>query len=272
MFEFFRQKKSTLVAVAAVVVALLLYSWNLKRRDQTNLFEKTVLTVSAPLLGVVDGINRSLLSFQDDYLSIISAKRENVMLRESVRQLNSRVIASQDAVLENERLKKLLALKSSVKTQSVAASVIGEESAPWYRSILIDRGSVDGLLEGMPVVATSGVVGRVIKVAPNSSRVLLLTDHSSSIAAVIQRSRARGVLKGKGGNSCSLEFAAREDDVKVGDIVTASGIGGIFQKGTMLGEVTMVRKGEFGMFQTIDVKPAVNLSRLEEVLVLLKAE
>ena len=120
---------------------------------------------------------------------------------ESVRQLNSRVIASQDAVLENERLKKLLALKSSVKTQSVAASVIGEESAPWYRSILIDRGSVDGLLEGMPVVATSGVVGRVIKVAPNSSRVLLLTDHSSSIAAVIQRSRARGVLKGKGGNS-----------------------------------------------------------------------
>jgi rod shape-determining protein MreC len=153
---------------------------------------------------------------------------------------------------------------------SVAANVIGEESAPWYRSIIIDRGSVDGLSEGMPVVATSGVVGRVIKVAPSSARVLLLTDHASSIAAIIQRSRARGVLKGKGGNACSLEFAIREDDVKVGDLVTASGIGGIFQKGTVLGEVTMVKKGEFGMFQTIDVKPAVNVSHLEEVLVLLK--
>jgi rod shape-determining protein MreC len=87
---------------------------------------------------------------------------------------------------------------------------------------------------------------------------------------MIQRSRARGVLKGKGGGSCSLEFTVREDDVKVGDIVTTSGVGGLFQKGRVLGEVTMVRKGEYGMFQTIDVRPAVNTYNLEEVLVLLQ--
>ena len=181
-----------------------------------------------------------------------------------------RIIESQDAILENERLKQLLSLKSTLQTPSVAASVIGEDSAPWYRSIIIDRGSVDGLAEGMPVMATSGVVGRVVKVAANSARVLLLTDHVSSIAAMIQRSRARGVLKGKGGDSCSLEFTIREDDVKVGDVVTTSGVGGVFQKGKILGEVTMVKKGEYGMFQTIDVRPAVNTFHLEEVLVLLQ--
>lgn len=270
MFELFKKKRALLCAGVAMIAALLVYSYNLKGREHTNLFEKTVLTLTAPLMGTLSEINRSFLSFWNDYISVVSAKRENVALRESVRRLNSRLAANQDAFLENERLKKLLSLRTSVKLPSVAANVIGEESAPWYRSIIIDRGSVDGLSEGMPVIATSGVVGRVIKVAPSSSRVLLLTDHASSIAAIIQRSRARGVLKGKGGNACSLEFAIREDDVKVGDLVTASGIGGIFQKGTILGEVTMVKKGEFGMFQTIDVKPAVNFSHLEEVLVLLK--
>lgn len=271
MLELLKKRRALSCAGAAIIAALLVYSFNLKGREHTNLFEKTVLTFTAPLMGTLSDLDRNFLSLWDDYVSIVSAKRENVALRESIRHLNSRLAANQDAFLENERLKKLLALRNSVRIPSVAASVIGEESAPWYRSIIVDRGSVDGLAEGMPVVATSGVVGRVIKVAPSSARVLLLTDHASSIAAIVQRSRARGVLKGKGGNSCSLEFAVREDDVKVGDLVTSSGIGGIFQKGTILGEVTMVKKGEFGMFQTIDVKPAVNVSHLEEVLVLLKA-
>jgi rod shape-determining protein MreC len=150
----------------------------------------------------------------------------------------------------------------------VAASVIGEDNAPWFRTVVIDRGEVDGLKEGMPVVTASGVVGQLVKVSMSSSRVLLLTDHASAIAAMVQRSRARGVVKGKGGNLCSLEFAVRDEDVKVGDMVTTSGIGRTFPKGLPIGEITMVRKGEYGMFQIIEIRPAVNISRLEEVLVL----
>lgn len=269
MWDLFR-KKRTLFAAGALAAAFLIYSYSLKGREHANFFERGVLTLSAPLMGVVSGFNGHILSFWNNYLALVSTHKENKILRESVRQLNVRIIESQDTLLENERLKKLLALKSSTQTPSVAATVIGEDSAPWYRSIVIDRGSVDGLSEGMPVMATSGVVGRVVKVAASSSRVLLLTDHASSIAAMIQRSRARGVLKGKGGGSCSLEFTVREDDVKVGDTVTTSGVGGVFQKGRILGEVTMVKKGEYGMFQTIDVRPAVNTFHLEEVLVLLQ--
>ena len=270
MWDLFKSRRTLFAAAVALIVAFLVYSYSLKRQEQTNPFERGILTLSAPLMGVVADFDRYLLSLWADYLALVSTQKENQSLRESVRQLNVRIIESQDVFLENERLRKLLALKQTLSVPSVAATVIGEDSAPWYRSIVIDRGSVDGLSEGMPVLATNGIVGRVVKVAASSSRVLLLTDHASSIAAMIQRSRARGVLKGKGGGACQLEFTVREDDVKVGDIVTTSGIGGVFQKGKVLGEVTMVKKGEYGMFQTIDVRPAVNTFHLEEVVVLLQ--
>jgi rod shape-determining protein MreC len=269
MWELFRNKRTLFAAAIALLAAFILYSYSLKSREHLNPFESATLTLSAPFMGVVANANRSLLSVWNDYLVLVNTHKENLTLRESVRQLNTRIIQSQDTLLENERLKQLLSLKSKLQIPTVAATVIGEDSAPWHRSIVIDRGSVDGLAEGLPVMATSGVVGRVVKVAANSSRILLLTDHASSIAAMIQRSRARGVLKGEGG-ACSLEFTVREDDVKVGDIVITSGVGGVFQKGEILGEVTMVKKGEYGMFQTIDVRPAVNTFHLEEVLVLLQ--
>lgn len=269
MWELLKKQKRLLLAAVAIFAAIIIYSMNLRNREHANPFERAIITVTAPFMGVVADGNGHLLAIWNDYINLVGVQRENRELRESVRLMNRRVLESQEAIFANERLKKLLELKSSLQVASVAANVIGEDSAPWYRTIVIDRGGVDGLVEGQPVVATSGIVGRLIKVSPNSARVLLLTDHSSSIAAMIQRSRARGVVKGKGGGACSLEFALREEDVKVGDAVITSGIGGIFPKGIAIGEVSMVRKGEYGMFQSVDIKPAVNISRLEEVLVLM---
>jgi rod shape-determining protein MreC len=169
-------------------------------------------------------------------------------------------------------LEKLLEMKKKIKQPSIAATAIGDDVTPWYHSLVLDRGSSSGLAEGMPVVAADGVVGQIIKVAPNTSRVLLLTDHTSGIAATILRSRARGVVKGKGESGCSLEFASRDDDIKVGDTVVTSGIGGVFPKGIPIGEVTMVKRGEYGVFQTVAIRPAVQLSHLEEMLILTGTE
>jgi len=172
--------------------------------------------------------------------------------------------------MANERLQSLLDLKKSLGGTSIAANVIGEDVTPWFRTIIIDRGSVDGVREGMPVVAPAGVVGRVVRTAASSSRLLLLTDHASAMAALVQRSRARGVVVGKSGGLCSLEFSQRGEDVRVGDIVVTSGIGGVFPKGLPIGEVTMVKKGEYGIFQSVDIRPFVAMSRLEQVLVLVR--
>jgi rod shape-determining protein MreC len=270
MKELLTKYKTYLVTGVLLLTAFFFYSLNLKNREHANPFEKAVMTVTAPLAVVATGVNSVIDGIWYDYINLVNVRKENEQLRNSVKILNERRLADREAVIANERLKQLLDLKLSLATPSLAASVIGEDGSAWFKTLVINRGSADGLAEGMPVVAVGGIVGRLVKVAPNSSRVLLLTDHASAIASMIQRSRARGVVKGLGGARCSMEFAVKDEDVKVGDAVMSSGIGGVFPKGLSIGEVTMVRKGEYGIFQTIELRPSVNMSRLEEVLVLVQ--
>jgi len=271
MWELIVKHRRHLLAGAIILAAFVFYSLHLKNNDQEGLFEKGALNIISPVNKMVSRINNSAAGVWNDYANLVGVRKENKQLRESVKILNSRLTESHEAMLANERLKKLLDLKNSLQARSLAASVIGEDGSPWFKTIMIDRGEVDGLKEGMPVIAADGVIGQLIKVVASSSRVLLITDHASGVAGVIQRSRARGVVKGKGsGGICVLEFALAEEDVKVGDAVITSGIGGVYPKGLKIGEVTMVKKGEYGIFQTVDVRPTVNLARLEEVLVLLQ--
>ncbi|HEX9024808.1 MAG TPA: rod shape-determining protein MreC [Geobacteraceae bacterium] len=253
-----------------LLAAFVFFTLHLRDKEQDTLFERVTLTVMSPVNKVFSRINEEAGRIWNDYMDLVGVRKENKELRQSIKTLNSRMIEYQEMARANGRLKKLLDLKSSLAVPSLAASVIGEDGTPWFKTIMIDRGEADGLREGMPVIAADGVIGQLVKVVAKSSRVLLITDHASGVAAIIQRSRARGVVRGKGGGICSLEFAMADEDVKVGDAVITSGIGGVFPKGLNIGEVTMVKKGEYGIFQTVDVRPAVNLARLEEVLVLLQ--
>ncbi|MBU5636350.1 rod shape-determining protein MreC [Geomonas sp. Red69] len=259
-----------LMTAVILLAAFLTYALNLRNREHANPLERTVMSITAPVAGSAASASGFFSDIWNNYIDLIDVRRENIELRNSVKRLNARIIADNEAVAANMRFKQLLDLKESVAVPSLAVSVIGEDSSAWFKTLVVDRGSADGLQEGMPVVATGGVVGRLVKVAPHSSRVLLLTDHASAIAAIVQRSRARGVVRGAGGGRCSLEFTVKDEDVKVGDTVISSGIGGVFPKGLPIGEVTMVKKGEYGVFQTIEVRPMVNIGKLEEALVLVK--
>lgn len=270
MKKFLIRYKRFLITALLLSAAFLTYALNLRNREHANPVERGVMSITAPLAGGAATLNRGAGSIWSDYLDLLDVRRENVVLRKSVKRLNERIVADNEAVLANVRLKALLDLKGTLEAPSIAVSVIGEDSSAWFKTLVVDRGSADGLTEGMPVLAAGGVVGRLVKVAPQSSRVLLLTDHASAIAALVQRSRARGVVRGAGGGRCSMEFTVRDEDVKVGDTVISSGVGGVFPKGLPIGEVTMVKKGEYGVFQTIEVRPTVNLGKLEEMLVLVR--
>jgi rod shape-determining protein MreC len=270
MREFIRKYRLYILGGGVLLAAFVFYSLNLKNKSHANAFEKGVMDLMSPLYGVVARVNGFASDIWTDYVDLVSVRKENRQLRESVKLLNTRLADAGEAIQASDRLHKLLQLKSSLHVPVMAASVIGEDGSPWFRTIVIDRGSVDGLREGMPVVATDGVVGQLVKVAGGSSRALLLTDHASAIAALVQRSRARGVVKGAGGGRCAMEFTQHGEDVKVGDTVVTSGIGGIFPKGFPVGEVTMVKKGEYGIFQTIEIRPRVTIAKLEEVLVILQ--
>ena len=264
-----RYKRFLLTAVF-LLVAFLTYALNLRNKEHANPMERVVMEMTAPVAGGAAATTGLLGDIWSNYVDLLEVRRENVELRKSVKRLNERIVANNEAIVASARLKALLELKSAVGIPSLAVSVIGEDSSGWFKTLVVDRGSADGLVEGMPVIAAGGVVGRLVKVAPHSSRVLLLTDHASAISAVVQRSRARGVVRGAGGGRCSLEFTVKDEDVKVGDTVISSGIGGVFPKGLPVGEVTMVKKGEYGVFQTIEVRPTVNIGKLEEMLVLVR--
>jgi rod shape-determining protein MreC len=268
MIQLLIRHKRFLITAAFLLAAFLTYALNLRNKEHANPLERGVMTLTAPLAGSASAGNQLAGNLWSNYLDLLDVRRENVALRASVKRLNERIVANNEAVVANGRLQALLNLKGTLEAPSLAVSVIGEDSSAWFRTLVVDRGSADGLLEGMPVLAAGGVVGRLVKVAPHSSRVLLLTDHASAIAALVQRSRARGVVRGAGNGRCSMEFTVKDEDVKVGDTVISSGIGGVFPKGLPIGEVTMVKKGEYGVFQTIEVRPTVNLGRLEEMLVL----
>lgn len=270
MFDFFKKYSLPLLVGIALLSALMIYSLNLPRARHGNQVERRVGEALAPVQQQASRSGSFLGRFWHNYIALVQVRQENDRLKTEIKQLNSTLVTASEAMRENDRLVRLLELRKTVKEPTVAASVIGEDVTPWFRSLTIDRGTVDGIAEGMPVLAADGVVGQTIKVTAHSSRVLLLTDHASSIAAMIQRSRARGVIKGRGDNLCSLEFAMRGEDVQVGDQVVSSGIGGIFSKGLPIGEVTMVKKGEYGIFQTVTIRPYVNSAHLEELLVVLR--
>ena len=262
--------KRFLMTAVFLLAAFLTYALNLRDKENANPLERAVMNVTKPLAGSAAAVSGTAGDIWSNYIDLLEVRQENIELRKSVKLLNERMVANNEAIVANARLKALLELKGAVAMPTIAVSVIGEDSSAWFKTLVVDRGSADGVLEGMPVVAAGGAVGRLVKVAPHSSRVLLLTDHASAIAAVVQRSRARGVVRGAGGGRCSLEFTVKDEDVKVGDTVISSGIGGVFPKGLPIGEVTMVKKGEYGVFQTIEVRPAVNIGKLEEMLVLVR--
>lgn len=271
MFDLVRKYALSLLVGIGLLVALVIYSLNLPKAHGANWFERTVGRALAPVLAPMARLGAWPARVWHDYLDLVQVRKENIRLREDIKTLNQSLIAAGEALQENERLKRLLEMRKTVREPTVAAAVIGEDVTPWFKTLTIDQGAASGIRDGMPVLAAGGVVGQTIKVTAHSSRVLLLTDHASGIAAMVQRSRARGVVKGKGESLCSLEFTMREEDVAAGDLVVTSGVGGVFAKGLPIGTVTMVKKGQYGIFQTVTIKPAVSTAHLEEVLVVLRA-
>lgn len=268
MLELLRKYRIPLLAVGLLLAALFLYSANLRRREETSGFERLVLQLTLPLQQGLSTVTGGTAAWVGSIFSF-GSKAENLRLMVENRQLRAELDNMQEIRLANERLRRLLEFKEELALPALPAQIIAVDASSWFRTVAIDKGSSDGLREGLPVVAAEGAVGRIIRVTPHQARVLLITDASSAEAALVQESRARGVCRGQG-DRLTLEFALRREEVAVGDRVITSGTGGVFPKGLVLGTVAAVANHPFGLFQSISVAPAVDFSRLEEVLVLLQ--
>lgn len=269
MWEWWRKNRPLLLGVVLVLVALLWYTAGLRDREETSLLERTALVVTAP---IQHGLDRAILAVAETwahYVYLVDTVERNRRLREENRTLRAALRRLDEISLENRRLRRLLDFKLEQQIQTLPAQIIAEDASSWFRTVMIDKGLRDGVTEGMPVVVAEGVVGRVVRAGPGQSRVLLVTDASSAMAALIQHNRARGICRGQG-TTLTFDFVLRQEEVKVGDRVVTSGMGGVFPKGLVIGHVTAFDRRDFGLFQGVEVTPAVDFSHLEEVLVLLR--
>ena len=198
--------------------------------------------------------------------------RGNRLLKKENAMLSNELLQYREGYLEGIRLQKLLKLKESLNYQSIAARVVAKSQTTLIKTILIDKGTTDGLKIGLPVVAEKGVAGRIIESSWHSSRVLLLIDESSKIDASLQEGRNQGILQGGGAGVCSLKYIPKTETVKVGDVVISSGLSGVFPKGLFLGVVKVADKNEPGLFQKVQVVPYVDFAKMEEILVLVTAK
>ena len=228
-------------------------------------FIEVAAPIQKALSAPVDGVR----SAWANYVALLDVREENARLREQVARLQEENLQFREALVASGRLRTIAEMRSEIEVPMRPAQVVGIDVSPWFHSVLIDRGRSDGVRAGMPVVTETGVVGIVTATSRNAGRVLLLVDAQSSIDGIVQRSRARGIVRGTGGDGLQFEFFVRGDDVQVGDLVITSGFGGAYPKGLRVGEVVEVQADPSAFVHRAVLKPAVDFGRLEQVFVLL---
>jgi len=250
------------------MVFLYVLSFNFQRPGHLDVWQRLVVETVSPLMGFFRSISSSVDQAVRSYVLLRELKEENRELREKVTTLQREVTDYHEAYIENLRLRRLLDFKNTIKMRTVAARVVLHAPTGWFETLVIDKGARDGVEPDMALVNDEGVVGRVLNVSTGYSHVLLITDPESSVDAIIQRNRVRGVLKGRDINTCSLNYVRSNLDVQTGDLVVTSGKDGVFPKGLRLGTVQEVSRNPVNLFLEIQVKPLVRLNTLEEVLIL----
>jgi rod shape-determining protein MreC len=264
-----RKYQSMAIAAVVLVICLLVIFFGAGKVTETGLLRKLVLETAAPMETVVNVSLKGLGDVWKRYLFLIGIEDENRRIRQENALLKEELNRYREGYFESIRLRELMAIKEAFPHRTVAARVISSSWASVFKTILIDKGTADGIQVGLPVVSAQGVVGRTFETSWHASRILLMNDENSNIDALIQQSRAQGILQGAGAAGGSLKYISRAETVQPGDVVLTSGLAGVFPKGLVLGTVTMASMLEGGLFQRIDVAPAVDFGKLEEVIILI---
>lgn len=235
-------------------------------------YDRAAVALSAPFQISIHWTLDHLVFFYNNYIALWKTRQEHETLIHENRKLINTLVNLRELEQENVRLRNLLQFKETYKIEAITARMIAKDVSPEFRAIRINRGSDSGVQPNMPVITTEGVVGRVLRTTGSTADVVTLLDPLSAVDAYIMRSRARGIVEGLTDTLCQLKFALRVDDIQPGDLLLSSGLGGTFPKGIPVGTVIRVIRKSYGITQNVEVKPTVDFSRLEEVLVITKSD
>lgn len=228
-----------------------------------------LLEFAAPVQKVVTAPLETAAGVWSRYLHLVDVARENEALEQRIRFLEEENLQFREALVASGHLQRIVEMRENFEVPLLPSQVVGHDVSPWFHSVLLDRGQSNDVRSGMPVVTDAGVVGVVTATSPHAARVMMLLDRRSAADAIVQRSRARGLVRGDGTNRLEFVFLVRGDDVRPGDAIITSGVGGVYPKGLRVGEVVAVETDRDRLLHTATVRPAVDFGRLEQVFVML---
>lgn len=274
MSELLLGRRRVAVFLVLVLFTLVLLSSQSRSADRRNvgIIGQAILTILLPVQAGMVRIADGISGMWERFTEIGRLRVENARLRAQVEALNREVARLREQATAAQRLERLLDLRAQVSYNGLAGRVIGRDPSRWFSTVVIDRGSRDGVTRNAPVVTPEGVVGRVIEVTPFASRVLLIVDARSAVGVLVQRSRDAAVVEGQGTDRLHLLYLSRAAQVEAEDLLVTSGLGGVFPRGLLVGRIMSVKREEGALLQEAEVEPAAQLGRLEEVLILLPRE
>ncbi len=266
----FDLKKALLILF---VFALPLVSLNFQRGPGEDAwYMKPIRLVAGTAQKLVFSLSDGITDTTNLYVNLIGVKRRNSELENEIATLKVKLTRYSEIQIENERLSDLLQFKTQSPANLLSARVIATDLLSGEHStIRIDRGLDHGLKPGQAVITPSGVVGAIFSVEAQTSQVLVLTDRYSVIDAIVQRSRARGLVEGATSTTARLKYLQRTDDIEVGDLIVTTGLDDIYPQGFPVGRVISVEKKTYGISQKVMLSPTVDPFRLEEVFVVIKS-
>ena len=254
--------------LAVIVAHIILISAQVNTRTGVPMLEAVTFGLFAEVQRGSSSVIAKLQDSWQNYLALQQVRVENEQLKLEVARLQVGLQQERAVAEQTRTLQQLLEFRSSVSFATTGAAVIAGGASPDFRTMTIDKGTREGLKPDMAVIAPAGVVGRVIMPSPRASKVQLLIDRNAAAGALVERSRAQGVVEGSGADVLHMNYVSGVADVKVGDRVVTSGIDGIYPKGFVIGQIESIERGA-GEFSAIVIRPAVDFASLEAVLIVL---
>jgi rod shape-determining protein MreC len=272
MASFLKRSRGLITLVALVVLASLAMVTDQRDREarlgELPWWQAWVLEVTAPIQKIVAGPVVGVQDIWASYVDLLEVREDNESLQARIDDLEEVVLQYREALVASGHLQRIAAMRDEFEVPMLPAEVVGLDVSLGFRSVTVDRGANHGVRSGNPVITHDGVVGLVTATSNNASRSMLLLDRQSAIAGIVQRTRARGVVRGNGSGDLEFDFFVRLGNVNPGDVVITSGLDSAYPKGLKIGVVSELIDSKGGLIQTAIVRPAVDFGRLEQVFVM----
>jgi rod shape-determining protein MreC len=268
MSAFVTRHGAFFVLAGVLIAQLLLLSVQITRAHDVRLIRVWTVALFDPFERSLRGITDLSIGTWQTYRHLLRFQQENRELHAQLVSVQFQMQQLSEQAAESQRLRELFEFKNQFPLQAVAAEVIASSPGEGSNSIFIGKGVDAGLTSDLAVITPEGIIGKTIAVFSHSAQVLLLTDPSSGVGVMLEKTRIQGVLKGDGQSLCLVRYIMNEESVSPGENILTSGLDQIFPKGLRVGTVVAASAGN--IYKNVEVRPAVDLSRLETVLVVLK--